>query len=165
MSFGGHKWFPMVAPRRSRVRLAFIAGSVVLAATLGVSDLFDHDLGAASAATASSNNIMITTIVPLVCTASTGAAAGGLTQPGVVNPALASGNVSVSIGTPVASRCSDGSVPAVTVEQSSGVISASGLVDGSTVSSSVDRDGTRILVSELALDSRASPLRLVTITY
>jgi hypothetical protein len=162
----------MITHRPGRLRLALVPSAAVLAATLGLSDLLDSDVGAASAATASSTNLMVSTYVPLVCTASTGsvpgsttgAASGSATQPPASAPAATSGAVSVSIGTPATSRCSDGSTPAVTVEQSSGVISASSL-DGATVSSSVERDGTRIVVSELALDGRTSPLRLVTVTY
>jgi hypothetical protein len=148
------------APRRACRRWMLVTVPAVLLGAWLLSDLFGGESGTASAATARSTSIMIMTYVPLVCTASSG-------SNGVATPALSgrnSGDVSILVATPT-SICSDGSRPSVSVEQSSGVISATGLANSAGPSSYTEPDGTRVVVAELALDGRPSPLRLVTVTY
>jgi hypothetical protein len=154
------RWAGMFATRCAPRRWMLLAAPALLVGSWLQSDLFDRDGGAASAATARSTNIIISAYVPLVCTATS--AANAKANPVISGPNTE--NVSIAVATP-ASVCSDGSQASVAVEQSSGVLSATGLENSAGASSYVAPDGTRVLVAELALDGRASPLRLVTVTY
>lgn len=146
------------------------------------SDWFEPVLGAA-AATVNSTMIVVSAFVPLACTISTGTAIGPQTPSTAGNPFRATmrqlsataapgpasdvltGGVAVSITAPAVSNCSDGSSPSVSVEQSSGVISAESVSDGARTFSSGDRAGGRIVTTDLSLDGGPSSWRVVTVTY
>ena len=149
-----------IAGRFARRRLIVLTVLALLVGCWLQAEPFGGDGGAASAATARATNLMISTYVPLVCTATS--SPNPRVSPAIAAPSTT--NLSVSVATP-ASVCSDGSQPSVAVEQSSGVISAPGLADTAGASSYVEPNGTRVLIAELALDGRASPVRLVTVTY
>jgi hypothetical protein len=172
--------------------LISVVALFVLAGGVASLHRFQHVLGgAAVAATIDSGAITIGVFVPVACTVSTGASAA---QPapavpadpfrraattvrpistGDSDPALAptagsvsapqAGDVSASTTSTVASSCSDGSTPAVNAEQSSGVISAPGLAGSAGPSD--DSDARRIVTSDMALDGRRLPLRVVTVIY
>ena len=159
---------PRLAPARFTARRGLPVTMVSALSLLvggGVSsEMSEHVLGAAAAATVGSSMIMVSAYVPLACTVSTGPLNAPAPSVGP-DPNAPTENVTISVSSAVASNCSDGSTPSVNVEQSSRIISASGLANTASATSSDERDGRRFLTSDLALDAGRSPLRVVTVIY